>query len=524
MTKAIVFPVNNKGGVGKTSVLSDLVTVLSRTHETGVIDFDHQASLAMTLTQDSSIGNRELDYYADTRTREIILQEGTSFNFSDAMRTLTIGIEPSKTRVSVFPVGMLYHYPSAVRKLESILNEDFRDVDIIGVDLPPIPDPALVLDYSLKPVINEIKDAELFPIVVVTPEQNTMDIGLSQFSSVYRYLRSLGVPEDRIHPILMINKLRLQRTDDGIVFGFMPHDLEKLSMHGLVEDKYDDERFRDISSSLPTEFKAGGILYHVSWLPYFSHTGDDPEARFSFYFGTKPAIFHYPVLLELVQSEGYLKSEYVTSEGQIFAHQMDSVASHIAQVMQLTAKPFYTTNTTRKNIAEVQSRLGRNLEEGRRLVFERWEQEPGSESYRVWNLDEITVQEWGEKNGHYSYRIPGSALPPEVMAQILFDTASEIYPRMGQQVDSQWREDVNKRLSEGKQYDKEWTDNSAHVHNIDVNFYGYGKGDLAHWEINFRVKPSILFYQNMNSRFPLREALDIFLRNFNNVLQTYRAS
>jgi len=69
------------------------------------------------------------------------------------------------------------------------------------------------------------------------------------------------------------------------------------------------------------------------------------------------------------------------------------------------------------------------------------------------------------------------------MAQILFDTASEIYPRMGQQVDSQWREDVNKSLSEGKQYGKDWSDKSAYVHNIDVNFYG--KGDLAYWEIKF---------------------------------------
>jgi len=108
------------------------------------------------------------------------------------------------------------------------------------------------------------------------------------------------------------------------------------------------------------------------------------------------------------------------------------------------------------------------------------------------------------------------------MAQILFDTASEIYPRMGQQVDSQWREDVNKSLSEGKQYGKDWSDKSAYVRNIDVNFYG--KGDLAYWEIKFGVKPNIVFYQNMNSQFPLREALDIFLRNFNNVLQTYRAS
>jgi hypothetical protein len=31
-------------------------------------------------------------------------------------------------------------------------------IEIIGMDLPPIPDPALILDYTIKPVIKILKD------------------------------------------------------------------------------------------------------------------------------------------------------------------------------------------------------------------------------------------------------------------------------------------------------------------------------------------------------------------------------
>ncbi|MEK6984291.1 MAG: ParA family protein [Nanoarchaeota archaeon] len=536
MTTAILFPVNNKGGVGKTSVLTDLIAMLSRSYNTGVIDFDRQGSLAGTLLDDQSIGSQPLESYDNFQTRKVTLQERTSFNFADAMRKLTVDIEPSETKVSIFPVGMLYRNPNRRERLERIVKMDFGGVDIIGVDLPPLSDAAVVLDYSLKPLVETMKDVRLVPIVVTTPEKNTIEIGLSQFPEIYAYLQSLGVGKKKINPILLINKLRIDYGDEKFAQGFNYQDLDKLEKLGLIRKEWlsHQEMMREsnlgggrggIEGIIVGGLNREGIVYDVRWLPYFSHVADErfgssADGRFSFYFGAKPALFHFPQLLKIVKDEGYIDGEESTVDERVFTEQMSKFLGYLSQRIGQEKRQFYSMQTIRKNVADVQSRLIESLQEGRRIVYERWEQEQWSDSYRTWDVNETKVKDWGAKFGRFGYEVPMEALPFKVLADALYNTRIEIATATGEQVESAVRDNILQHLEVGKkEYD--YIERRGGVHNIRVKMFD--KGEPRSWQIEVEIDCDNPMFRRMAEKFPPKYALDIFLRNLNNSLHGYRA-
>ena len=83
----------------------------------------------------------------------------------------------------------------------------------LAVDLPPVPHPGMILDYTVMPVVDAFgKDVRLFPLIVSTPDHNVTDIALRGFAKIAEYFEQNGVPKGRIHPIFVLNKVPLEEA------------------------------------------------------------------------------------------------------------------------------------------------------------------------------------------------------------------------------------------------------------------------------------------------------------------------
>ena len=132
--KSIIFPVNNKGGVGKTSLLVDLMSILSLDYKVGFLDMDGQGTLYGTLTGDYSHTNAETSDYVGLDTKVVELFTGTEFKFAHGSKRLKIKVNPAQAPVALFPLGLLYDKPATREKLESIVQRDMANVGMVAVD------------------------------------------------------------------------------------------------------------------------------------------------------------------------------------------------------------------------------------------------------------------------------------------------------------------------------------------------------------------------------------------------------
>jgi len=154
MTKNIVIPINNKGGVGKTSILADLSAALAQRFKVGIIDFDDQASLVGTLTGED-LACRSLDE-SDLKVRHSILTPSTRFMFQDNFGRLIIDVNETTAKLVAFPPGMLYDHPEKRQRLEEIVCREMAEETFLMIDLPPIPHPGMILDYTIMPIVESL--------------------------------------------------------------------------------------------------------------------------------------------------------------------------------------------------------------------------------------------------------------------------------------------------------------------------------------------------------------------------------
>ncbi|MBS3128323.1 AAA family ATPase [Candidatus Woesearchaeota archaeon] len=355
MTKNIIFPLNNKGGVGKTSVLVDLVSALAQRHNVGVIDFDDQASLGGTL-----LGNvRPTDGY-DFAVSDVILTPATQFAFLDQFHRLGIDVEPSQAHVAVFPPGTLYDHPEKRNQLEQILTTMLDDV-FFAVDLPPVPHPSMIFDYTLAPVIDIFgKDVRLFPLLVATPDHNTIDIALRGFSKAVAYFESQGVPSERIHPIFVLNKLHVEARD-GYSSGLLDaRFVKKLLQLGILykPDHSDSGRlnFRDIQRSFVYE----GRRFRSVVFPHMTTVQD---GKFSLLHGNRLQLYQYPHLIDLVQDEGFQTPEQGLVHERVYMYALQRLLNYIAGHSGVKPRKNYVKRKTVFDITKVQSACVAELRE-----------------------------------------------------------------------------------------------------------------------------------------------------------------
>jgi hypothetical protein len=505
MERTIIFPVNNKGGVGKTSFAVDLMTIVSRSYDTATVDFDHQG-MAGTLLNDHSVGSRPLGHYDSLPSREVLLQEGTSFNFSDSMRTLSIEILPSVTQLAIFPTGMIYNNPARTVKLEELV-ASFPNAEVIGADLPPVVDPGMIFDHTIGPLAKISGATRFVPMIVVTPDQNTIQIGLEQYGQIQDYLLKLQPDVRYINPIIVINKVPIETSPGGI--WRLENDVaHKIGKSGLIDG-------REIAES----YSLAGRDCPVFWLPMFKQVADASNSpRFSFYFGEQPELSHFPQLHRLVRSEGYMRDDRHNVE-EVYPSQMISILEYLAGCIGHAGRQFYRTSTKIKDVSEVQARLVENMREGTERVYQRWERLPKDDSYEQFNVGEVEVADYGKKCGEIIYSISVLALPIDVMVDAVFSSWCEINPQLGRQVESASREEMRRDLNtvpEGPQHNTRET----WIHGMGIRMDG--EGDNAGWVMKYGRDLSRGEYADENARFPFKESLNIFFRNLGNALNAQR--
>jgi len=305
MTKNIVFPVNNKGGVGKTSILTDLCATLAQRHSVGIIDTDHQASLAATLLDNPDIACRELDTYDCSRVLDVTMLPEVKFSVGSVLSSTQLIVSPTVAKVGVFPAGYLYEYPKSTELLERILLQDMADAEFIAVDLPPIPYPSLLLDYTIKPMIDIIgKDVNLYPLLVSTPDHNVIDICLKQYEGIQKYFIQKGIPPQKIHPISILNKVPIKkhhREDSTFFYKAQIENkiMRKLSNMGMIHNVED---FMAGINHFNKKFSFNGKTYRSVFFPHIDNIQD---GRFSILWGEQTQIYHFPHLSDLVKDSGY---------------------------------------------------------------------------------------------------------------------------------------------------------------------------------------------------------------------------
>jgi len=298
MTKNIVIPINNKGGVGKTSILADLSAALAQRFKVGIIDFDDQASLVGTLTGED-LACRSLDE-SDLKVRHSILTPSTRFMFQDNFGRLIIDVNETTAKLVAFPPGMLYDHPEKRQRLEEIVCREMAEETFLMIDLPPIPHPGMILDYTIMPIVESLgRDVRIFPLLVATPDHNVIEIGLRGFSKVAKYLKEKDIPEDVIHPLFVINKVPITDNERlGITFD--PKVSLKLSRLGALylSELTDASTINHINHHFDYE----GRRFRSVVFPELSSIKD---GKFSLFQGHTLQLQQYPHLVEMAKSHHY---------------------------------------------------------------------------------------------------------------------------------------------------------------------------------------------------------------------------
>src|SRR3989338_1171659 len=437
MGKSLIFPINNKGGVGKTSLLIDLMTMLSTNYGVGLIDTDHQATLFGAATGDYSQGNHDMEFYEDLETKVVELRQGKEFRFAEGSKRMYVGLQPAIAPVALFPVGMMYENPSSREKLENIVTKDMARADVLGVDLPPIPHAGLILDHSITPIARALGNGtELFPLIVATPEKNTVEIGLREYISIKKYLLSKGIPENNIHPIVIMNKVLVNFGDNRVWFqGLDFDDRDKLSDLGITYDPGHKSPDRDVNFvRFNSSFKFEGNTYRVTCMPFIEGLR---KGGYCLLKGSNPELFTLPKLYRAVMDSGFTYAFKDTNEvARIYSQEMDRLCSFVKAHSSTKPRKNYSIAKSSRRVDKVYSSLVADIKSGLQDVYEMWGKGQIPDGY-FYKVGEISIRSQ-QANQDATLIIPLRLIPLENLAKAISDTELELGIKK-EYIDETWK-------------------------------------------------------------------------------------
>lgn len=415
MTRNIIFPVNNKGGVGKTSVLTDLCAALAQRHGVGIVDFDDQASLAGTLLK-RDVACRRLDEY-DLDVVDAVLTPPTQFVFSEPLRRLTLDVAAARAKVTVFPAGLLYDHPERKTRLDEIVSQEMGEASFIAVDLPPIPHPGMVLDYTVTPMIKSLGgDVRLFPLIVATPDHNVIDIALRGFAKIATYFEAQGVSPEKIHPLFVLNKSPMSISmEEGPARSALQFALfDKLRALGLI---YKAGTSAGVTlKKLNRHFDYDGRRYRSVVFPLLDCVQD---GTFSLFYGRRLQLAQYPHLTDLVEGHHFPVPEDGESESKFYRHGLQQLVAYVVAKSGERPHKNYVKRLTRFDSVSVTSDVVASL----RSVLEAYYRRDEEDTF----APPLVTSPNGGSSDHVWYKLPPS-LSLEQMADVLYRTQRELNP------------------------------------------------------------------------------------------------
>lgn len=422
-TRNIIFPVNNKGGVGKTSVLTDLCAALAQRHRVGIIDFDDQASLAGTLLK-RDVACRRLDEYG-LNVGDVVLTPPTQFVFSRPLERLTLDVAATRAKVTVFPTGLLYDHPERKARLDEIVGREMADASFIAVDLPPIPHPGMVLDYTVTPMIHALGgDVRLFPLIVATPDHNVIDIALRGFAKIAAYFEAKGVPAKQVHPIFVMNKVPIYIPLEGSAARLELHHtlIDKLKALGVVYQGGHGSSIPHIGR-INHHFDYEGRRYRSVVFPLLDCVQD---GTFSLFHGRRLQLAQYPHLVDLVQGYHFPVPEDRESESKFYRYGLQQLVAYVVGKSGARPRKNYVKQLTRFDAASVTSDIVDQLRSVLEAYYRRDQEDVEAPPL-------VTISPGGSSDYQW-YSLPPS-LSVEQMAGVLYRTQREINPLSDATVD-----------------------------------------------------------------------------------------
>jgi cellulose biosynthesis protein BcsQ len=444
MSKSLIFPINNKGGIGKTSLLIDLIHTLSLNYKTGIIDSDTQSTMFGTMTGDYSHSGKSSEHYMNLETRTVEIHNGLSFRASKGMKKLRIEVPSHKVKAASFPVGVLYDdFDNGKEKLDRIIKEDMRGIDVLGVDLPPIPHPGLILDHTIIPIIDSLEDTKLFPLIVLTPEKNTIDIGLNEYRLVRNFLIEKGVSEKDIHPIVAMNRVLLTTDNrNRVVFGGLDNqDRTKLNELGMIFDgKVHDEKlsFFDFRNY----FKFDGKNIRSVWFP---HMDNLRHGDYGFLKENDLGLLKYSQLFQQVNDLGFSQRNYPSELERDYCRQINKLANFVKFHSSKRPKKLFSVYKNSRQKQEAKTKFISNLKTALVDVYSEWSKEECNpqDSYK---FGQIHVRYMPNKS--LSIAFPTESIPLDILVTAIVETELNLGLERGY-IDEGWtRGDRNRILEE----------------------------------------------------------------------------
>ncbi len=428
MTLNLIFPVNNKGGVGKTSVLTDLCSALAQRYSLGILDFDDQASLAGTLLRKKKEGFhednpeaydrvhefvcRDLEAY-DLAVHDVELNPAREFTYSDILSRLSIRVAPTRAKVCVFPAGMTYEHPEKKEKLEQIVREEMQKPTFVAADLPPIPHPGMIFDYTIQPLADAFSgDVRLFPLIIATPDHNVIDIALRGYAKIARYFRERGVPADRIHPMFVLNKAPLEERDGKVTTAFDDRIARKLGELGII---HVSESTGSAINRIKRSFDYDGVRYRSVVFPQF---GDVREGCFSLMFNQELSLAQYPHLVDMVKSYKYPMNEQMDARRRVFMYSLRELVNFIAAKSEEQPTKNYTKS---REVYDMERMSNETVDELRTVI---------QQYYRTGEANltpNVTRWQYGGSSAEQWFGIP-KTMTEEEMVNIVYKTVRQIDP------------------------------------------------------------------------------------------------
>jgi len=437
MTKALIFPANNKGGVGKTTVLAELVANLAQSQSVGVIDFDMQSALAGTLLGDFSIGMQPYEFYDGLQPQDVVIRNGTELTFVETRKTYRVRVKPAIASVTSFPVGMMYRNPDRKEKLEQII-EAFKDKEVLAIDFPPFPDPAMILDHSILPMLEQVGDYKLFPIIVSTPDHNVIQIGLDEYFHIRDYLLQEGIPEDKISPIHVLNKVELRREGErGTEISFAQTEFDKLKEMGIFQQDKPEKEDAPFSvrrsnatvdnifypSSFNKHFTYRGQRFRSVWIPQ----QEVVDGSYAVNLRKKPQVHHFPEIYKALQSQGLTVRQSGDAEDNATAYQLAKLANYIRAMSNSKQRSYFNVDVETKDLTAEKTEAVKNIEACFDDIYRSFDENPYKEYFKFEHR-EVKGRRWKIDGGHFEVTVPCDLFDLDALLSAIQLTQAELEP------------------------------------------------------------------------------------------------
>lgn len=247
MSQSFFFGLNNKGGVGKTSVMVDLAIHLARYGPTLFVDADLQQTGYHVLTGQEQ-GWCDISYYPSTRPVAISPLEANLFVEGNNNRTYLIEVD--KTTIDVWGLPVRSWNCEKDETIKAALQSGTYKYVII--DLPPLISPELVLEATLLPCVEGFSREEhlsLYPVVVSDFSAPVREIGQKVLAYSLSFLRDKRY--ESVFPVEIINRV----PADLFVYQKLGEVRKKLMLKQIYRRRLSEQQFNpDQSLQIKNEY------------------------------------------------------------------------------------------------------------------------------------------------------------------------------------------------------------------------------------------------------------------------------